>query len=128
MQLYIKGGARYWTAADAGVERLALAVATSGGTATLDKDAFFRRLAGLGSEIESQSGPELAAITGKALVARWDETFGLLADTFLHPALPAAELDLQRQRRLAALLHEQEDPDETLGLKKLQDEPVSGSM
>ncbi len=40
-----------------------------------------------------------------------DTTFALLADTFLHPALPAVELEAHRQRSLAGLRHEQDSPD-----------------
>jgi predicted Zn-dependent peptidase len=117
LQLYVRGGARDWTAADAGIERLALAVATSGGTETLDKDAFARRLASLGSEIGSEARLDFSAIKAKALGAKWDETFALLADAFLHPALPPAELEIARQRQLNALRHEKENPDALLGLR-----------
>ncbi len=117
LQLYIRGGARDWTEADAGVERLALAVATSGGTKELDKDAFARRLASLGSDIGSESRLDFSAIKAKSLGSRWDETFALLADTFLHPALPPAELEIARQRQLSALRHEQDSPDALLGLR-----------
>jgi zinc protease len=117
LQLYIRGGARNWAAADAGVERLALATATSGGTEALDKDAFARKLAALGSEIGAESRLDYAAIRAKALTAGWDDTFTLLADTFLHPALPAAELEIGRARQLNALRHEQENPDSLLALR-----------
>ncbi len=117
LQLYVRGGARDWTAADAGIERLALSAATSGGTVALDKDAFARRLAALGSELGSESRADFSAIKAKSLGTKWDETFALLADTFLHPALPEAEVALARQRQLSALRHEQESPDALLGLR-----------
>ncbi len=117
LQLYIRGGARDWSAADAGIERLALATATSGGTEALDKDAFARRLAALGSEMGSESRPDFSAIRAKSLATKWDDTFALLADAFLHPALPAAEIELERQRQLSALRHEQDNPDALLGLR-----------
>jgi len=116
MQLYVKGGARNWTAADAGVERLSLAVATSGGAGSLDKDAFARRLAALGSEVYSEARLDFSAIKAKSLGAKWDDTFALLADTFLQPALPAAEIEVQRARQLADLRREQERPDAELAL------------
>lgn len=116
MQLYIKGGARDWTAADAGISELALGVATSGGTATLDKDAYHRKLAALGSDLGADSGPDFAAFKAKTLLSQWDETFALLAETFLHPAMPAAELDIRKARQIATLRREQEDPDASLNL------------
>jgi zinc protease len=117
IQLYIRGGARGWTAADAGIERLGLSAATSGGTEALDKDAFARRLAALGSDVGAESRLDFAAIKAKSLGARWDETFALLADTFVHPAMPAAEIELQRGRQESALRHELDSPDAILGLR-----------
>ncbi len=114
MQLYIKGGTRDWTMADAGVSMLALGVATSGGTESLDKDAYFKKLSTLGSDLWSESTADYGAIKAKTLVSQWDETFTLLADTFLRPAMPPSELDVRRARQIAGLRHEQEDPDAIL--------------
>lgn len=114
--LYIKGGVRNWTAADAGLEDLTLDTAASGGTEKLDKDAFARRLAALGSSIGASSGNDYASMRMTSIVKEWDTTFALLADTFLHPALPSSELETHRQRSLAGLRHEQESPDGRLRL------------
>jgi zinc protease len=114
--LYIKGGVRNWSAADAGIEDLALSTAASGGTEKLDKDAFARRLAALGSGIGASSGNDYSSIRMTSVVKEWDTTFALLMDTFLHPALPASELEQHRQRALSALHHEQENPDGRLRL------------
>ena len=116
IQLYVKGGARNWGAADAGVENLAVSVATSGGTSKLDKDTYARRLAALGSDIGASSGNDFSVFGAKALTTKLDETFDILCDTFLSPALPASELELQRQNMLLRLHHEEESPDARLGL------------
>ncbi|MEZ4308553.1 MAG: hypothetical protein R3F14_10965 [Polyangiaceae bacterium] len=55
--------------------------AVSGGTATLDKDAYYRKLATLGSDVWSEAGTDYAAVKGKTLLKDWDETFALLAET-----------------------------------------------
>ncbi len=114
--LYIKGGVRNWTAESAGVEDLALSTAASGGTEKLDKDAFARRLAALGSGIGASSGNDYSSIRMTSITREWDTTFALLTDTFLHPALPAAELEQHRQRSLSSLHHEKENPDGRLRL------------
>jgi zinc protease len=114
--LYIKGGVRNWSSANAGVEDLALSTAASGGTTTLDKDAFARRLAALGSGIGASSGNDYSSIRMTSIIKEWDTTFALLMDTFLHPALPASELEQHRQRSLSALHHELENPDGRLRL------------
>ena len=88
IQLYIKGGVR-----DTHKRGRALRASPwrghLGGTESLDKAAFSRKLAALGSEIGSDARQDYSAIDAKTPIGAWDETFSLLADTFLHPALPA---------------------------------------
>ncbi len=115
-QLNILGGVRNWGKDDAGIEQLALSVSASGGTESLDKDAFSRRLATLGSTVAAGAHSDLSEFAAKSLKKNWDATFGLMVDAFLRPALPASEVELQRQRQLSALRHEQEDPDGQLSL------------
>jgi zinc protease len=110
-QLYVRGGVRNWTEDNAGIEELALSTAASGGTEKLDKDAFARRLAELGSSVGAGSGADFGSFRMKCLSKEWDHTFPLLADAFLHPALPAADLEIERQQQLATLRHEQESAD-----------------
>jgi predicted Zn-dependent peptidase len=115
-QLNILGGVFNWGKDDAGVEQLALAVSASGGTEQLDKYAFSRRLATLGSNIGAGAGNDFSDFRAKSLKENWDATFALMVDAFLHPALPQQEIELQRQRQLSALRHELEDPDGYLSL------------
>jgi zinc protease len=115
-ELFIRGGVRNWNASNAGVEDLALAVAAHGGTQTLDKDAFNGKLSGLGSTLDTQAGEDFSTWTAKALAPAWDETFGLMVDAFLRPAMPASEIELERTRQVSGLQHEAEDPDGQLRL------------
>lgn len=115
-ELYVEGGVRNVTRDNAGVEELAFATAASGGTETLSKDAFARKLAELGSQIDGDASYDYALFSAKSLIARYDETFALLVDAFLHPALPPTEIELERQRQLADLRHEVETPDGRLAL------------
>jgi predicted Zn-dependent peptidase len=110
-RLYVRGGTRNWTAANAGIEQLGLTVAASGGTKSLEKTAFSRRLAALGAYISADLRNDFAALAVKAPRAAWDDAFALLADVFENPALPASEIELARTQMLASLHHEQEDPD-----------------
>jgi len=110
-RLYVRGGTRNWTAANAGIEQLALSVASSGGTKSLDKTAFSRRLAALGASISADPRNDFSALAVKAPRAAWDDAFALLADVFENPALPPSEIELVRTQMLAGLHHEQEDPE-----------------
>ncbi|MEO8160898.1 MAG: pitrilysin family protein [Arenimonas sp.] len=114
--LYIRGGARNWGKDDAGVESLALAVAASGGAGTLDKVAFSRRLSELGSSIGTDTGSDWSMIGSKGLLENFDASFGLLADVFLRPAMPAAEVELARSQALVNLQREEEQPEGRLAV------------
>jgi zinc protease len=109
--IYITGGAMTWTKETAGLEQLALSVATEGGTKQLDKDAFAKRLADLGSSIASGAARDYTAMSAWSLTPAWDDTFALLAQAFLTPALPATQLEIARRQQIAELQHELDDPD-----------------
>ncbi len=110
-QLYVRGGTRNWNESNAGIEQLAFRVAATGGTQTLDKTAFSRRLAALGASIGGDARNDFSALSLKVPLVAWDDAFPLLADVFLRPALPAGEIELARTQELAQLHHEQEDPE-----------------
>lgn len=113
--LYIRGGSRNWGASDAGVEALALQVAANGGTQALDKVAYGRRLAAMGSSIGATTGRDWSAVQSKGLVRNFDATFGLLSDVFLRPALPASEVELARAQVVIMLKRQEEQPEGRLG-------------
>lgn len=114
--LYVRGGSRNWGKDNAGLENLAGRVATSGGTQALDKVAFGERLATLGSTLQGVTGRDWSQVNTKSLKVNFDETFKLLADVFLRPALPAAELELSRTQTLMGLKREEEQPEGRLGV------------
>lgn len=110
-ELVVRGGVALSDAATAGAEWLALYTAASGGTERLPKQDFQARLARLGSSLEARVEADGSALEAKSLSAAWPETFDLLADAFLHPALPASELALQQRRQLNQVRRIEEDPD-----------------
>jgi zinc protease len=114
--LYFTGGAMLRTKDNAGLEQLALAVATSGGTKTLDKDAFAKRLADLGSSIYSASTRDYGAIFAWSLAPAWNDTFAMLAQTVREPALPDTQLEIERGQQLAQIAHTLDVPDARLSL------------
>jgi zinc protease len=114
--LYIRGGARNWGKADAGVEAVALQAAATGGAGSLDKVAFDRRLSELGSSIYTDTNPDWSLVGAKGLGKNFDATFGLIADVFLRPAMPPANVELVRSQQLVNLQRMQEQPEGRLGL------------
>jgi zinc protease len=114
--LYLRGGARNWGKDDAGIEGLALQVASTSGAGGLDKVAFGRRLSELGSSISTSSGSDWSMIGSKGLLKNFDATFGLLADVFLRPAMTPANVELARAQALVNLQREQEQPEGRLAV------------
>jgi zinc protease len=114
--LYVRGGARNWGKDDAGIEALLMRAMASGGTRSRDKSAFASRLAEIGSQLRAVATNDYAFVEASSLTPRWDDTFELLVDAFRRPALPPSEIELTRQRLLAQLRSEQENPDARLNL------------
>jgi zinc protease len=115
-RLCIRGGARNWTKDNAGIEDVALSVATSGGTQSLAKGPFSLKLAALGASLGGEAGDDFSTMTAKAPVGSWDQLFPVFVETFLAPALPASEFEVVKQRELSGLRHEMEDGDGRLDL------------
>jgi len=113
-QLFVRGGVRNWTAANAGVEKLALEVAVNGGVEGLAKPAFQARLAALGTQLGAESGEDFAVLGFKSLDRNFQDAFELLVRAFLFPLLPDEEVALQRELMLSELRQEGENPDALL--------------
>jgi zinc protease len=110
-RLAIRGGVRNWTPERAGVELVALNEAVGGGTRSLSKEQLARKLSSLGASLDVDARADFSDIIGLSPKASFDDTFTLLADTFLTPALPESEFTLARERALSARRHEMEDGD-----------------
>lgn len=77
-RLFLRGGSRNWTKADAGIEMLALNAAASGGTEPLDKVAFGGKLASLGGTLNASAGEDWSVLQVKGPGRAYDDLFGLL--------------------------------------------------
>jgi predicted Zn-dependent peptidase len=114
--LVIKGGARNWGKDDAGIERIGCAAAAGGGPSGTSKAAFQARLVELGAQIRATTSEDFSEFDAKTLTATWEETFGLLLDVFMQPALTAEEIELRKGQQIWDLRAEIEDPDRQLRL------------
>src|SRR5690606_36229030 len=57
-----------------------------------------------------------SVIAAKSLTEHVDATFGLMAEAFLAPALPASEIELQRDHLIASIKQRDVTPDGRLEL------------
>jgi predicted Zn-dependent peptidase len=110
-QLYFDGGARLLTAENAGIDQLALTVATTGGTETLADTEFAARLDAMGSSIGGGADLDYNALGLSSLRVYFDETWLLFRGIIREPAFPPDEVELARQRLVQNIRMRREDPD-----------------
>ncbi len=110
-QLYIIGGATNLTEKTAGIEQLALNVATGGGTKSTPKDTFNEQLDAIGSSIGSFADRDYSGYALHSVVDHFDTTWDLFVQSVFEPAMPEADIELRRQRQLAAIKSLFENPD-----------------
>ena len=110
-QLYFIGGARRLNDVTSGIERMALDVATSGGTTSTPKDAFNAKLDGVGASIGSFTDRDYSGVAMKTIVPHFDEVWDLYMQTVLEPAMPDDVIELTRKRQLQQIDALLESPD-----------------
>jgi len=75
-----------------------------------------RKLADLGATIAGTTERDWSVIEGKSPAAGFEDTFGLVAEAFLAPAMPESEVTLARNQEVLALKRLRENPDGALEL------------
>ena len=111
--VYLLGGTRQLTQANAGIE--ALMLETSGyGTRRYPRDTLRRRMAALGSETDVAASTDWTRIGLRATTSSFDSTWAILADRIVAPALDSSAFELVRAQLLAAVRQRGDDPDALL--------------
>jgi zinc protease len=108
--LYLLGGARQVTAANAGIEPFLLA-ASERGTRRYPGDRARRATEALGSEIGIEAAEDWTRFGFHAVRATFDSTWAVFADRVIAPTLAPAEVELVRQQMLAGARAMRDSPD-----------------
>jgi zinc protease len=108
--LYLLGGVRQVTAANAGIELLLLE-ASERGTRSYSRDRLRRSMAQLGTGITTQVGVDWSAIGLRATRSTLDSTWSIMASRITEPLLDSAEVTLIRRQLLAGVRQRQDSPD-----------------
>ncbi len=111
--LFIRGGSRNVTAANAGIESLMLSVATEA-TVNVPRDRFRRELARTGTVIGSGINNDYSAFTLGCTRDHFDEAWTLFADAAMHPSFDPADFDQVKRRHLVGLESDADTPDSAL--------------
>lgn len=109
-KLYLDGGVLNFSDDTAGIEQLALRTAVNGGTASTSKDEFNAALASMGSSVSYFTDRDFSGYQLHTISKHFDQTWELFTQAVLQPAMPAEELETQRQKQLASIAQLEENP------------------
>lgn len=108
--LYLLGGVRQVTAANAGIELLMLE-ASERGTKSYARDRLRRNMAQLGTGITTQVGVDWSSIGLRATRSTLDSTWSILASRVMEPRLDSTEVELIRRQLVAGVRQRDDTPD-----------------
>jgi zinc protease len=111
--LFIKGGARNVTAANAGVEALTLDLATEA-TASFPRELLRRELSRTASSVGYAVNYDYSVLSLATTRQHFDRAWEIFTDAALHPSLTPEDFELVKQRRLSSLSDDLDSPDSML--------------
>ncbi len=106
---YLKGGMNYIGARQAGIE-IFLFDAAIRGTDTRTKDELNTRLESMGTSFNIAAGYDYTGLTFQCILDRFDSSWDIFTDVLLHPRFDPRELELVRQRMIAFIESENDQP------------------
>jgi zinc protease len=108
--LYLLGGVRQVTAANAGIELLLLE-ASERGTKSYSLDKLRRSMAQLGTSINTQVGVDWSSIRLQATRSTLDSTWNILASRLMEPKLDSSDVGLIRRQLVSGVRQREDSPD-----------------
>jgi zinc protease len=108
--LYLLGGARQVTEANAGIEPILLDVSERG-TEHYPKNALRRAMSKLGSEIVVAPSADWTMFGIRSSAEVFDSTWAIFADRLMHPTLAKAEINVVKAQYLSGIRQRRDDPD-----------------
>lgn len=108
--LYLLGGARQATSANAGIESLLLEVSERG-TEAYPRDRLRRSMSRLGTEIVVSPSSDWTVFGIRSTREVFDSTWAIFADRLMRPKLNKADVALVRGQLLSAIRQRRDDPD-----------------
>jgi zinc protease len=112
--LYLLGGARQVTQANAGIEPILLDVSERG-TQRYPKNALRRAMSRLGSEIVVAPSADWTMFGIRSSTEVFDSTWAIFADRVMRPTLSKSEVNLVKAQYLSGIRQRRDDPDALAG-------------
>ncbi len=120
VRLFIKGGTANYSKELEGIEALALAAATEGGTKTLTKNDFATALEKIGTSIGSNSSLDYSDISLSCIKTFWEPSWKLFAEAITSPRFEEKEFEIIKGQAIAQAKEAEANPDEYLKNKALE--------
>jgi zinc protease len=108
--LYLLGGARQVSPANAGIEPVLLEVSERG-TERYPKNALRRAMSRLGSEIVIRAAADWTMFGIRSSTEVFDSTWAIFADRAMNPTLASADVNLVKSQYLSGIRQLRDDPD-----------------
>ena len=108
--LYLLGGSRQVTDANAGIEPILLEVSERG-TLHYPKNALRRGMSRLGSEIVVAPSADWTMFGIRSSAEVFDSTWAIFADRLMYPTLAQSEVNLVKAQYLSGIRQRRDDPD-----------------
>lgn len=108
--LYLLGGSRQLTDANAGIEPMLLEVSDRG-TQRYPKNAQRRAMSRLGSEIVTAPSADWTMFGIRSSTEVFDSTWAIFADRIMRPTLAKSEISLVRAQYLSGIRQRRDDPE-----------------
>src|SRR5215813_2403950 len=108
--LFIRGGSRNISASNAGIEALMLGAATEA-SVNLPREKMRAELSRMGTVLGSGVNYDYSSLSLVSTRPNFDRSWDMFADVALHPALTKDVVELTRDKMVASLKDDTDDPD-----------------
>jgi zinc protease len=108
--LFLRGGSRNISEANAGIESLMLDVATEA-TANFPRERLRSELSRMGTVLGTAENYDYSVLTLTSTRANFDRSWEIFADVALRPAFTKEDFDLVQNRKVSGLRDDSDDPD-----------------
>ncbi len=111
--MYFRGGSAILDVKQAGIERLALAVAVEA-SKTYPREVLSAALERMDSRLNSSAGRDYSSVSLQCVARNFDESWKIFTDVLLNPGFDSSDVELERQRELSAIRQSEDNPDQYL--------------
>lgn len=112
--LFVEGGVTNYAKQHEGIENIAFQSVITGGTKSLDKNAFSTAAEQTGTRFLAETTFDYGTINMTAVKMFWDRSWKLFADAIMNPAFDETEFELLQKQMLTAAQSNMADPDQHL--------------